>query len=1290
MSRLARRLWKWIAATLAGLLILLAAGVGLFRIAVPLVPELRADAEAMAEEAIGWPVHIGEIDLRWAWVGPELVLTDVQLLAPGTRQPVVTAAQLDIVFGPLDIFQDGVPRPSHLRLHKPTLALERDADGKLFLSGFALPSHADARIDWRHLLELGLQHGRLTILDGELHYRDQRSGIDDWTLRLPKISLASNGEEHEFNGSFLPPGALGEQVVFHFRATGEPALPESWSWTLDLGVRELLLDWWYQQFEWAGRGQLSGALDLSASLGGKGLESMAGGGRLVLAGLGFTGRVPAMALPDEAGMHFERIALDWEIDFNGSGVALDVRELEIVQKDVRFRDGSFALRTRSSDYPLEIAAARLPLAVLARMAVLLPSPDVSGGGNKDRPPLLANVREHIEQFAPRGDLRELILGLDLDAEPVRFRLETRFEDLGIAHNEKIPGFSGLSGTLRGDESAGLLVLDSRDVRVDPGDLFRSSLPVQRLSGAFSWEAAPDGWQIDGRDIVLENPEAAVSAGMRLTLPAEGSPLIDLDATARNIDLAARSTWLPAGVMPDALVEWLDTAIIAGHVPEAKLLLQGPLENFPFADGSGVFDIRFRVEDTVVEYVPGWPRIDGLSAGVHFHGQALDIQVDRARVMDELIVEQGSARFADLREGRLQTSAGVRGDMAVAWRFLAASPLREPLDDLLNAIETAGPMQATVDLDIPLDDVGRTTVQVKAQLQEVRVHPLALPWAAESLSGELNVTERAMTSGPLHGRFTGFPFSAAIHADTSAGPEAFAPTRVTFAGSTVVEDFAEFLPPGWLAHLAGAVGWSGVLKVPGDGSGVTVEVASAFEDAESTLPAPLNDLPPLRAGIALPDDAHVDVHLSAEDLGTGRLRFVRAPSGWRFDRGRIAMGQSGTPELQDESGLFIDGEVQTLDADDWLSLGAAGEESAPPGDAPLLRRLDLTAARFLFGRVTLESQTVRAARAGAGWELSLAGPASGSIVVPATNDIRQAWNVRLEHLRLPESEETDGAPADMPDPRDLPALMLDIGDLKIGTLALGHVTGNLERTNIGYTTRALLARTENSSMTLDGRWEFVEDSHYTSIDAVFESSDLGETLQALGYSDSGVDADSAQAEVSLAWTAAPISPEPDRVEGTVSFEFRDGSLREINPGAGRLLGLLSIAALPRRLMLDFSDFFGQGLHFDTISGDFLVTGGNAYTTNVRLEGPSISALLVGRTGLVARDYDQLAIVDPGVSASIPVAGYLAAGPTVGTALLLLSQLLKAPLADITQVKYRITGGWDDPAVERVQQEKNAAK
>ena len=146
--------------------------------------------------------------------------------------------------------------------------------------------------------------------------------------------------------------------------------------------------------------------------------------------------------------------------------------------------------------------------------------------------------------------------------------------------------------------------------------------------------------------------------------------------------------------------------------------------------------------------------------------------------------------------------------------------------------------------------------------------------------------------------------------------------------------------------------------------------------------------------------------------------------------------------------------------------------------------------------------------------------------------------------------------------------------------------------------------------------------------------------------------------------------------------QNGQIVNLQPGAGRMLGLFSVAALPRRLALDFSDLTDKGLAFDTIHGDFNLRDGNAYTDNLLLRGPAAEIGIAGRTGFAARDYDQTAVVTGNLGASLPVAGALAGGPAVGAALLLFSQVFKEPLKGMTRGYYRITGPWENPNVERV--------
>ena len=69
---------------------------------------------------------------------------------------------------------------------------------------------------------------------------------------------------------------------------------------------------------------------------------------------------------------------------------------------------------------------------------------------------------------------------------------------------------------------------------------------------------------------------------------------------------------------------------------------------------------------------------------------------------------------------------------------------------------------------------------------------------------------------------------------------------------------------------------------------------------------------------------------------------------------------------------------------------------------------------------------------------------------------------------------------------------------------------------------------------------------------------------------------------------------------MNIDMRDGQLVKVQPGVGRVLGLLSLAQLPRRLTLDFRDFFEKGFAFDRIHGDVRVAAGSARTANLSIE------------------------------------------------------------------------------------------
>ena len=156
-----------------------------------------------------------------------------------------------------------------------------------------------------------------------------------------------------------------------------------------------------------------------------------------------------------------------------------------------------------------------------------------------------------------------------------------------------------------------------------------------------------------------------------------------------------------------------------------------------------------------------------------------------------------------------------------------------------------------------------------------------------------------------------------------------------------------------------------------------------------------------------------------------------------------------------------------------------------------------------------------------------------------------------------------------------------------------------------------------------------------------------------------------------------------MHGRLRMTVGEGSIPDIQPGAGRLLGLVSLTEIPRRLSLDFSDFFRQGFSFNSINGEFELRDGNAYTDDLHIDSPAADIHISGRTGLAQRDYDQQMEVLPRTSSVLPVVGALAAGPA-GAAIGAVAQaILQRPMKQIGRTLYQINGSWEEPLIDTLE-------
>jgi uncharacterized protein YhdP len=485
---------------------------------------------------------------------------------------------------------------------------------------------------------------------------------------------------------------------------------------------------------------------------------------------------------------------------------------------------------------------------------------------------------------------------------------------------------------------------------------------------------------------------------------------------------------------------------------------------------------------------------------------------------------------------------------------------------------------------------------------------------------------------------------------------------------------------------------------------SLHLASDLVGLEFGLPAPLQKAAeaslPATVDIQWPAPAVTQLRVVLGSLVRSEVTLDDNPSGIKIARAMVWFG-GGEPPVADAAGLTVGGPIDELDLAGWLKFTAGSKP-----DKPLSSYLHT--AKFTLGRIDYLGVSVRDVTLGltteqGGWHVAFDGPSvSGSMSLPGPGDPQAPWELEFQRLKFVDAATVDTAaaaaaadaaaagpnlpaaqqPADAVktkpsiDPRMLPAVRFHTAELSWGDRQFGAVRATVVKLEDGVSLKELTATSAGYGANALGEWRVGG----SRLKGVITSYDVGETMKQLGFA-AVLEAKSGDLEFDLHWPGAPTDESLSQAAGQVRVSLGKGQIVGLSPGAGRVLGLTSFSELPRRLALDFSDVTDKGFAFDTVQGDFELHGGSAYTDDVVVKGPAAEIGLIGRVGLKNRDYDQTAVVTGNVSSTLALPAF-AAGPIVGGAVLLFTQVFKQPLRGLVRGYYRITGTWDNPTVERI--------
>jgi uncharacterized protein YhdP len=297
-------------------------------------------------------------------------------------------------------------------------------------------------------------------------------------------------------------------------------------------------------------------------------------------------------------------------------------------------------------------------------------------------------------------------------------------------------------------------------------------------------------------------------------------------------------------------------------------------------------------------------------------------------------------------------------------------------------------------------------------------------------------------------------------------------------------------------------------------------------------------------------------------------------------------------------------------------------------------------------------------------------------------------VAVDYISFPEGDEEAGDPLEGIDLSQMPDLDVVIKEVLIGESSYGNWTMKIRRDAQGFAIHDLIADVKGLHVegSEPGHWNTSE--NVSRFAGAITAANLAEVLPQWDYAAS-IESEKARLDANLSWPGSPLNFDLWDTSGRMDVDIKNGRFLDVQSGSGtvKIFGLFNLAALAKRMTLDFSDVFGKGISFDQVTAQTeLVDGFMTFTQPMEVEGTGGSFRLAGTVDLESGELDNEMVVTLPVSASLPwYAAYLSvfANPILGGAVFVGERLFRDQIDSFSSAKYKIDGTLDDPNVTFVQ-------
>ncbi|MDH5600219.1 MAG: DUF3971 domain-containing protein [Gammaproteobacteria bacterium] len=830
----------------------------------------------------------------------------------------------------------------------------------------------------------------------------------------------------------------------------------------------------------------------------------------------------------------------------------------------------------------------------------------------------------IKNMAAQGDVQDLFIAWQ---DNNLYKLNARFKELGINAMGNVPKLKKISGNIKYEEQKGTVSISSKNSTVGFPKLFRNDFNVEHLDADIEFLNFKQGILFNIDRIESKSSEVSSVSAVKLWLPKDdSSPYMDLQTYLSNGDVSKTSYYLPTAIMDKSLVKWLESALLGGKLNKGTVLFNGKLDEFPFRNKEGEFTVGIEASDFHFNYKEGWPEISKSTLSGVFTGQGMKLNMSGGEVSKN-VLSASSAEIKSFSAAEVELDLAATGSTHNTLQFLINSPILPEAKKTVNSMKLTGQVKTRVKVNIPLAQSlqknKKITYSGSAELNNVALYMLDNKIDITKGFGTVEFSNNGVSSNTLSGNIIGKPATFVVSSTDKN-------IMVSADGSIDAQEIlTKFDIPG-AKNISGTTPIQASMNFPVSSKNKRYPLLSVKSDltgVKSVLPEKFHknedDAQEFEFTTHFVGNDWVQVGIEFGNKGSVILELDQSKKKPFLRKGAVSIS-SNKAELPRKNILYIDGSVKSINLQKWNSaLGLDG----------------------VRGKQTF-------------------------FVKPVV--------FNLDELKIITTDEKDTVAKTVSIPGDFPVFEGIVKKFHLNNDFIGRLDFKVSRKKYGLHLDELIISSRNMKIFSHGDWLYTKGKHNTNMNFTLSSHNFGAMLTDLGYA-VVIDKGTAQAVGKINWNGTPTQFSLKRLNAEIQLKLKDGSLLDVDPGAGRLLGLFSLSALPRRIFGDFKDTSKKGFSFDSASGEIRIEEGDVYTDEFELNSPIANVLVSGRVGLVDRDYDNVIEVIPDVGSGVAGVTALLVNLPAGIGLWILDKVTGEQFDEASSKIYDVTGTWDNPEI-----------